>query len=157
VGIELAIQEIPGKKNAPSALSAILSAFRLMGLSYTGGEDGNRTRLNGFAGRPSLLKSTAYGVTYFFAVVAVRLNAFAVQFKRILRGVWHAFPHPILMQPDWIGVPFDEIVGIKAFDQRGSPHSLLPPVEKNGHELRFAQGLRRFFGGCEFRLTMSRK
>ena len=65
-----------------------------------------------------------------------------------LFGVRYAFPQPVLMQRDRIGISQVELIGIQAVDQDWTAHPLLFSVDEDSHELR----LLPLLGGGQFAL-----
>jgi hypothetical protein len=49
--------------------------------------------------------------------------------------VVHVFPQAILMQPNRIGVPPDELIHIQTVNRRRAPDLLLLAIHEYGHEL----------------------
>ncbi|MGK5024646.1 hypothetical protein [Janthinobacterium sp. RB2R34] len=66
-----------------------------------------------------------------------------------LLGVPHAFPPPLLMQRDRVGILQVEFIGSQAVDQDRTLHALLLSVDENSHELRLLQLL----GGVSLRFA----
>ncbi len=78
------------------------------------------------------------------AIRAIRIGGSDVA----LIGRRHAFPQPVLMQRDRIGISQVELIGIQAVDQDRTTHPPLFSVGEDSHELRL------FFllGGGQFAL-----
>jgi hypothetical protein len=65
----------------------------------------------------------------------------------------HILPQPILMKPNRIGIPPDELIDIQAIDCWWAPDALLLSVDENGHELRSSLLPRSLFCRAESALT----
>ena len=69
-------------------------------------------------------------------------------------GLVHVLPKPILMQPNRIGVPLDELIHVHAINSRRASDSLLLSIHENGHELLAALLPRSLLISCQFSLRL---
>ena len=71
--------------------------------------------------------------------------------ERIFIG--HVFPQAVLMQPNWIRIPGDELVSTHTINHDGTPEPFLFSIDENRHEFLSPFLTRSFLRGSEFSLT----